>query len=117
MCIRDRVFNRLSKDVLRSIVDIRLQEIQDRIADKRMKLNLSESAKEWLTDNGYDALYGARPLNRLIHKKILNSMATYLLKGQIRPEETVNVDVKDGNLIVEPNHPEGEVLPVKEEEA
>ena len=111
------VFNRLSKDVLRSIVDIRLQEIQDRIADKRMKLNLSESAKEWLTDNGYDALYGARPLNRLIHKKILNSMATYLLKGQIRPEETVNVDVKDGNLIVEPNHPEGEVLPVKEEEA
>ncbi|KAM3162426.1 Heat shock protein 78, mitochondrial [Lachancea thermotolerans] len=109
------VFNRLSKDVLRSIVDIRIEEIQERIADKRMKLNISDAAKEWLTDNGYDQLYGARPLNRLIHKRILNSMAMYLLRGQIRPEETVNVDVKDGELVVEPNHEEGEVVPAKDE--
>ncbi|CAR23148.1 chaperone ATPase HSP78 [Lachancea thermotolerans CBS 6340] len=109
------VFNRLSKDVLRSIVDIRIEEIQERIADKRMKLNISDAAKEWLTDNGYDQLYGARPLNRLIHKRILNSMAMYLLRGQIRPEETVNVDVKDGKLVVEPNHEEGEVVPAKDE--
>ncbi|CUS24796.1 LAQU0S19e01816g1_1 [Lachancea quebecensis] len=109
------VFNRLSKEVLRSIVDIRIEEIQERIADKRMKLNISDSAKEWLTDNGYDQLYGARPLNRLIHKRILNSMAMYLLKGQIRPEETVNVDVKDGNLVVQPNHEEGEAVPAKDE--
>ncbi|SCU93079.1 LADA_0G01222g1_1 [Lachancea dasiensis] len=103
------VFNRLSKVVLRSIVDIRLKEIQERVADKRMKLELTEDAKTWLTDHGYDPLYGARPLNRLIHKKILNPMAMYLLKGQIRPEETVHVDVVDDALIVRANYAENEV--------
>ena len=49
-------------------------------------------------------LYGARPLNRLIHKQILNPMAIQLLRGQLRHEEIVNVVVKDGKLTVEPNH-------------
>lgn len=102
------VFNRLSKTVLRSIVDIRIKEIQERLNEKRMKLNLSLEAKDWLTDHGYDHFYGARPLNRLIHKEILNSMATYLLKGQLRNGETVNVVVDGKKLVVEPNHAEGE---------
>lgn len=102
------VFNRLSKTVLRTIVDIRIKEIQERLSDKRMVLQLSDEAKEWLTNNGYDQLYGARPLNRLIHKKILNPMAMYLLKGQLKQEETVKVVVEDGKLIVKPNHEEGE---------
>ena len=102
------VFNRLSKTVLRSIVDIRIKEIQERLNEKRMKLNLSLEAKDWLTDHGYDHFYGARPLNRLIHKEILNSMATYLLKGQLRNGETVNVVVESKKLVVEPNHAEGE---------
>ncbi|GAV56116.1 hypothetical protein ZYGR_0BA00220 [Zygosaccharomyces rouxii] len=109
------VFNRLSKDVLRSIVDIRLEEIQERINEKRMKLNLTDAAKNWLTDRGYDPLYGARPLNRLIYKSLLNPMALYLLKGQLRGEETVNVDVKDGELAVKPNHEEGEVVETEPE--
>ncbi|SMN22266.1 similar to Saccharomyces cerevisiae YDR258C HSP78 Oligomeric mitochondrial matrix chaperone that cooperates with Ssc1p in mitochondrial thermotolerance after heat shock [Maudiozyma saulgeensis] len=104
------VFNRLSKKVLRSIVDIRIKEVQERLNEKRMKLNLSLEAKDWLTDHGYDHFYGARPLNRLIHKEILNSMATYLLKGQLRSGETVNVIVEDNNLVVEPNHAEGEEI-------
>ncbi|AJU67878.1 AFH_G0011250.mRNA.1.CDS.1 [Saccharomyces cerevisiae] len=108
------VFNRLSKKVLRSIVDIRIAEIQDRLAEKRMKIDLTDEAKDWLTDKGYDQLYGARPLNRLIHRQILNSMATFLLKGQIRNGETVRVVVKDAKLVVLPNHEEGEVV---EEEA
>lgn len=110
------VFNRLSKQVLRSIVDIRIKEIQDRLADKRMSLELTDEAKEWLTDHGYDQQYGARPLNRLIHKQILNTMAMYLLKGQIRSEETVKVIVENGKLVVSPNHEEGEEpLPTPEE--
>ncbi|SCU78529.1 LAFA_0A07052g1_1 [Lachancea sp. 'fantastica'] len=109
------VFNRLSKKVLRSIVDIRLNEIQDRIADKRMKLDLTDAAKEWLTENGYDQLYGARPLNRLIHKKILNPMAMFMLRGQVRPDETVHVDVVDGELHVRANHEQGEAIASEEE--
>ena len=50
------VFNRLSKKVLRSIVDIRIEEIQDRLAEKRMKIDLTNEAKEWLTDKGYDPI-------------------------------------------------------------
>lgn len=104
------VFNRLSKKVLRSIVDIRIEEIQERLNEKRMTINLSNEAKDWLTDHGYDPLYGARPLNRLIHRSILNPMATFLLKGQIRNGETVNVSVSGEKLEVQPNHQEGESL-------
>lgn len=98
------VFNRLSREVLRSIVDIRLNEIQERLNEKRMVLKLTNEAKEWLTLHGYDMLYGARPLNRLIHKRILNPMAMYLLKGQLKPQETIYVDVINDKLNVQPNH-------------
>lgn len=104
------VFNRLSKQVLRSIVDIRANEIQERLTDKRMRIDLTNKAKDWLTEHGYDQLYGARPLNRLIHRQILNPMATYLLKGQVRNGETVDVDVEGGKLVVKPNHKEGELI-------
>lgn len=103
------VFNRLSKDVLRNIVDIRLQEVQERLVDKRIVLDLSNEAKDWLTEHGYDNLYGARPLNRLIQKRLLNPMAMYLLKGQIGNNETVKVNVKNGDLVIEPNHEEGSI--------
>lgn len=102
------VFNRLSKKVLRSIVDIRIGEIQERLNEKRMTIKLTDEAKDWLTERGYDPLYGARPLNRLIHRSILNPMATYLLKGQIRNGENVTVNVKEDLLEVLPNHQEGE---------
>lgn len=108
------VFNRLSKDVLRNIVDIRLKEVQERLVDKRITLELTNEAKDWLTEHGYDNLYGARPLNRLIQKRLLNPMAIYLLKGQIGNNETVKVVVKDGDLVVEPNHEEGELSEVEE---
>ncbi len=108
------VFNRLSKEVLRNIVDIRLNEVQERLVDKRIVLDLSNEAKNWLTEHGYDNLYGARPLNRLIQKRLLNPMAMYLLKGQIGNNETVKIVVKDGDLVVEPNHKEGEVVEEKE---
>ncbi|SCU80897.1 LAMI_0B04082g1_1 [Lachancea mirantina] len=105
------VFNRLSKQVLRTIADIRLSEIQDRLAEKRMTLSLSSDAKDWLTEKGYDPLYGARPLNRVIQKKLLNPIALYMLKGQLRPEETIKIDVENGELVVKPNHEENEVIP------
>lgn len=109
------VFNRLSKEVLRNIVDIRLKEVQERLVDKRMTLELTPEAKDWLTEHGYDSLYGARPLNRLIQKKLLNPMAIYLLKGQIKNNETVHVEVKDGQLFVKPNHDESEIKSDSEE--
>lgn len=98
------VFNRLSKASLRNILDIRLHEIDERLSDKRMVLSISDSAKDMLAELGYDPVYGARPLNRVLQKKVLNPLAMMLIKGQVRDGEHVTVDVEDGNVTVKPNH-------------
>ncbi|CCH61383.1 hypothetical protein TBLA_0E03290 [Henningerozyma blattae CBS 6284] len=105
------VFNRLSKEVLSSIVDIRINEVQERLNERRIKLELTEKAKEWLTNNGYDQFYGARPLNRLIQKSILNPMATQLLRGEIVSTDTVQIDVesKTNKLKLIPIHNTAEI--------
>ena len=110
------LFNRLTHSAIKEIVDIRLDEVQGRLADKRMKLEVSTEAKEWLAENGYDLQYGARPLNRLILKEILNPMAKLLLKSQIRNEETIKVVLENGKITVLPNHSENEPVVEKEEE-
>ena len=103
------VFNRLSKQSLRKIVDIRLEEVLERLASRRITLDVSADAKQWLADQGYDPLYGARPLNRLIQKRVLNPLAMHLIKGQVLAGETVRIVVEDGDIQVLPNHEPGEV--------
>ncbi|KAK7203067.1 heat shock protein [Myxozyma melibiosi] len=98
------VFNRLSKEALRRIVDIRLSEVQERIHDKRITLQVDEEVRDWLSDKGFDPLYGARPLNRLIQKSILNQLAMHLIKGQILPGENAVVKIADNEIFVVPNH-------------
>ncbi|KAK9493860.1 P-loop containing nucleoside triphosphate hydrolase protein [Lipomyces doorenjongii] len=102
------VFNRLSKESLRRIVDIRLAEVQERLHDRRIQLTVDDAAKEWLANKGFDPLYGARPLNRLIQKSLLNQLAMYLIKGQVRAGEKVVVTVVGGQIRVQPNHEEME---------
>ncbi|KAK9356199.1 P-loop containing nucleoside triphosphate hydrolase protein [Lipomyces doorenjongii] len=102
------VFNRLSKESLRRIVDIRLAEVQERLHDRRIQLTVDDAAKEWLANKGFDPLYGARPLNRLIQKSVLNQLAMYLIKGQVRAGEKVVVTVVGGQIRVQPNHEEME---------
>lgn len=102
------VFNRLSKSSLDKIVDIRLREVQERLDTRRIKLEVDEQARHWLVERGYDPLYGARPLNRLIQKALLKPLSVHLLRGQIRGNETVKVTIKDDELYVVPNHAEGE---------
>lgn len=100
------IFNRLSKESLRNILEVRLGEIGDRLLDKRISLKLTDEAKELLCELGYDPVYGARPLNRVLHKKLLNSLAMLMIKGQIKENEDVRVNVKNGEVYVEPNHEE-----------
>ncbi|KAJ2834577.1 chaperone ATPase hsp78 [Coemansia furcata] len=88
------VFNRLSRQAIRQIVDVRLAEVQAHLDDRRIKLNVSEDAKDWLAERGYDPVYGARPLNRVIHKRLLNPLARCLIDGTIRNTDTVNVGIK-----------------------
>lgn len=100
------VFNRLSKDALKNIVDIRLKEVQTRLENRRISLSVDAEAKQWLVDHGYDPVYGARPLNRLIQKEILNPLALLLIKGQVLSNETVEVTVSNDHISVKPNHEE-----------
>lgn len=102
------VFNRLSKSSLRNILDIRLDEIQLRLDDKRISLSLTDDVKTYLADKGYDPIYGARPLNRTLQKEVLNPLAMLLIQGQVREGEHVQVSLKDNKVFIEPNHPEAE---------
>ena len=100
------VFNRLSKKAIAKIVRIRLKEIQDRFLHngKAVSLDVDDAALEYLCNNGYSPDLGARPLNRLIQREILNKLAILLLKGQIRDKETAHVTCTEAGLEVLPNH-------------
>ncbi|RIA95945.1 P-loop containing nucleoside triphosphate hydrolase protein [Glomus cerebriforme] len=110
------VFNRLTRMALRDIVDVRLREVQVRLKDKHIKVDVDEHAKAWLAEKGYDPVYGARPLNRLIQKKILNPLAMCLIEGSIKNHETARIRTakissNDDDLIVEKNHEVSTDLP------
>ncbi|KAI4155891.1 MAG: hypothetical protein LQ340_000671 [Diploschistes diacapsis] len=97
------VFQRLSRDALRGIVDIRLKELQARLNDRRITLDVDEDVKEYLCEKGYDPRYGARPLNRLISKEIGNMLADKIIRGEIRGGSVAHVTRSTGgdSLLVE----------------
>lgn len=85
------IFKRLSKVALRDIVDIRLKELQGRLDDRRMTLQVDDETKQWLCEKGYDPRYGARPLNRLIAKEIGNKLADKIIRGEITAGHAAHV--------------------------
>lgn len=90
------VFRRLSREALRDIVDIRLEELQTRLDDRRITLDAGEDVRAWLGKRGYDPKYGARPLNRLISKEVGNSLADKIIRGGLKSGETATVAIADG---------------------
>ncbi|KAJ3279933.1 chaperone ATPase hsp78 [Borealophlyctis nickersoniae] len=103
------VFNRLTREAIRDIVDVRLKEIQKRLEDRKLQLDVDDEAKEWLAEAGYDPVYGARPLNRVIQRYILTPLADALIEGSVRNGETVRITVgTDVNgvdkLVIVKNH-------------
>ncbi|KAH0837564.1 hsp98-like protein [Fonsecaea monophora] len=105
------IFNRLTRREIRKIVDLRLSEIQKRLEsnDKKITINASEEVKDYLGAAGYSPAYGARPLQRLIEKEILNRLAVLILRGAIKDGETANVVLEDGRVVVLPNHTDSEM--------
>jgi ATP-dependent Clp protease ATP-binding subunit ClpB len=89
------IFRRLSREALRDIVDIRLKELQQRLDDRRIALECTNEAKQWLCDRGYDPRFGARPLNRLIAREIGNGLADKLIRGEIRSGDVAKVTIRD----------------------
>jgi ATP-dependent Clp protease ATP-binding subunit ClpB len=89
------VFSALAGDHLKSIVDIQLVRLARRLADRRLTLDVADAARDWLASNGYDPVYGARPLRRLIQTAIGDQLARALLGGEIRDGGHVVVDLAD----------------------
>ncbi len=90
------VFDSLAGESLRSIVDIQLARLSRRLADRRLTLEVTDAARDWLAVNGYDPVYGARPLRRLVQSAIGDQLARALLGGTIRDGERVLVELADG---------------------
>ncbi|WP_330251841.1 ATP-dependent chaperone ClpB [Nocardia sp. NBC_00565] len=87
------MFHALDEEQLESIVDIQLDQLQKRLSQRRLKLAVSDSARFWLAVRGYDPVYGARPLRRLIQQSIGDTLAKELLAGEITDGDTVAVNV------------------------
>ncbi|RSM45563.1 ATP-dependent chaperone ClpB [Amycolatopsis balhimycina DSM 5908] len=87
------VFHSLGTEQLTSIVDIQVARLAARLAQRRLHLEVTDGAREWLALNGFDPIYGARPLRRLIQSAIGDKLAKELLSGEIRDGDTVRVDI------------------------
>jgi len=92
------IFDRLSEDDLKKIVEIQLRRLSKRLEQQKITLDLSDSAKQLLAREGYDPVYGARPLRRTIQKEILDPLSIDILEGKVREGQTVHVDAKNGAL-------------------
>ena len=99
------VFEALTQPQLRQIVGIQVEHMLERLRERRIQLEVEESARDWLAENGYDPVYGARPLRRLIQTEIGDRLAKLLLSGEVKDGGTVVVSVADDNkaLLVAPS--------------
>ena len=87
------LFDPLTTDELATIVDLQVDRLAKRLADRRLRLEVSPAASEWLAVEGYDPSYGARPLRRLVQREIGDRLARMLLAGEVHDGSTVVVDV------------------------
>jgi len=92
------VFHRLSKDDLRQIVRIQFGHLRERLADREIEVELTDDAITWLTDNGYDPVYGARPLKRLLQTAVANPLATRVLEGALPEGSRVKIATNNSGL-------------------
>jgi len=92
------VFHALAPEQLRAIVEIQLQRVRERLDEKRIRLQLTDAAKELLAREGYDPVFGARPLKRVIQRDLLNPLSIRLLDGTCKEGDTVTVDARNGSL-------------------
>jgi ATP-dependent Clp protease ATP-binding subunit ClpB len=89
------IFDALSKEELGFIVDLNIDKLTQRLEERRLTLGVSPAARLWLAENGYDPVYGARPLRRLMQKEIDDRLANLLLAGEVSDGSFVRVDVAE----------------------
>jgi len=93
------VFHQLTEEQLSSIVELVVKDLQGRLADRKLNIELTEAAKSWLVKEGYDPIYGARPLRRAVERYVENPLSAKILQGEFSEGDTVTVDLGDEGLI------------------
>ncbi|MEM6615512.1 MAG: ATP-dependent chaperone ClpB [Pseudomonadota bacterium] len=94
------LFHRLMRDQMSAIVDIQMERLSALLSDRKITLELSSEARDWLADKGYDPAYGARPLKRVVQKAVQDQLAEAILEGRIADGDTVVVVEHDGTLVI-----------------
>lgn len=94
------IFNSLSKEVIYEILDKLVSDLNKKLIGNRISITLSEKAKEWIVENGYDHNYGARPLKRFLSKNLETLLAKKLIDGSIITGDNLTVDIKDDSLVI-----------------
>ena len=92
------VFHELNEEQLRQVVDLLAKDLQKRLAERKLSVEISEKAKSWLAKEGYDPVYGARPLRRALEKYVENPLAVKVLGGEFKEGDTIVVDTGDDGL-------------------
>ena len=93
-------FDSLRKEDMRAIADIQIERLQNRLNERHIGLNLTDSAKDWLAENGYSPEFGARPLKRLMVQEIENPLSLMLLGGEITDNDTVDISASDDGWLI-----------------
>ena len=91
-------FHPLTKEHLKSIVDLLIREVERRLAERDIKIEVNEEAKAWLVQKGYDPVYGARPLRRAIQRYVENPISTKILQGEFKEGDTIAIGLEKDNL-------------------
>jgi ATP-dependent Clp protease ATP-binding subunit ClpB len=94
-------FHQLSRDEIGQIVELQVARLIERVREKGVEVELTVAARELLGNLGYDPVYGARPLKRVIQKQLIDKLALKLLDGEFQPGDRVRVDAADGHLTFE----------------
>ncbi len=94
------LFHRLSREHMARIVDIQLERLGVMLAERKIVIEVDEAARNWLADAGYDPVYGARPLKRVIQRALQNPLATMVLEGKIADGARVEVTLAEGGLAI-----------------
>ena len=92
------IFHKLDKANIKDIAEIQIRGIEKRLAEKNIRLHVNDAAFVWIVNNGYDPIYGARPLKRLLKNQIENKLALRILDGDIGDNDTADIIVANGQL-------------------
>ena len=99
------VFHALSREHMQQIVDLMLMEVASNLIEKGIDMEVTQEAKDWLAEKGYDPMFGARPLRRVIQDSVEDKLSDAVLSGALKPADTAIIDVEDAEIKVRPQSP------------